>query len=112
MLLNRFSWAPGCLQELSSVLSSVRVEPATQQALSKAKSGLLNSFVFNFASSYSQLQRTLVYQLLGLPPVSMNAVQCGSTVDATRQDKQSPHAAAQSGDLLQCALQLCRTSRT
>jgi hypothetical protein len=73
-----------CLQELSSVLSSVRVEPPTQQALSKAKSGLLNSFVFNFASCYSQLQRTLVYQLLGLPPVSMNAVQRGSTVTVGR----------------------------
>jgi predicted Zn-dependent peptidase len=53
------------------VLSSVRVEPPTQQALSKAKSGLLNSFVFNFASSSSQLQRTLFYQLLGLPSVSV-----------------------------------------
>ncbi|KAF6251715.1 Metalloenzyme, LuxS/M16 peptidase-like protein [Scenedesmus sp. NREL 46B-D3] len=58
------------IQELSSVLTSVRVEPPTQQALLKAKAGLLNSFVFNFASSYSQLQRTLVFQLLGLPPVS------------------------------------------
>eukprot|EP00882_Tetradesmus_deserticola_P031586 GHRQ01035726.1.p1 GENE.GHRQ01035726.1~~GHRQ01035726.1.p1 ORF type:complete len:207 (+),score=74.32 GHRQ01035726.1:199-819(+) len=56
------------IQELSSVLSAVREEPPTQQALSKAKAGLLNSFVFNFASTYSQLQRTLVFQLLGLPP--------------------------------------------
>ncbi|WIA12269.1 hypothetical protein OEZ85_012331 [Tetradesmus obliquus] len=55
------------IQELSGVLASVRVEPPTQQALDKARAGLLNSFVFNFASSYSQLQRTLVYQLLGLP---------------------------------------------
>jgi predicted Zn-dependent peptidase len=59
------------IQELSSALEAVRVEPPRQQALSKAKAGLLNSFVFNFASTYSQLQRTLVYQLLGLPPVSM-----------------------------------------
>jgi hypothetical protein len=57
------------LQELSGVLDSVRVEPPTQQALTKARAGLLNSFVFNFASSYAQLQRTLVYQLLGLPQV-------------------------------------------
>lgn len=60
-----------CLQELSGVLASVRVEPPTQQALDKARAGLLNSFVFNFASSYSQLQRTLVYQLLGLPQVRL-----------------------------------------
>lgn len=35
--------------------------------LARAKAGLLNSFVFNFASSASQLQRVLVYRLLGLP---------------------------------------------
>lgn len=51
------------------MLSSVRQTAPNPEQLAKAKAGLLNSFVFNFASSYSQLQRTLVYQLLGLPQV-------------------------------------------
>eukprot|EP00882_Tetradesmus_deserticola_P023743 GHRQ01025853.1.p1 GENE.GHRQ01025853.1~~GHRQ01025853.1.p1 ORF type:complete len:298 (+),score=135.34 GHRQ01025853.1:189-1082(+) len=68
------------IQELSSVLSSVREQPPTQQALSKAKAGLLNSFVFNFASTYSQLQRTLVFQLLGLPPVSRGGVSSSAQI--------------------------------
>lgn len=34
-----------------------------------AREETLNSFVFNFASTASQLQRRLVYDLVGLPPV-------------------------------------------
>ena len=37
--------------------------------MAAAQAETLNSFVFNFASTSSQLQRRLVYALVGLPPV-------------------------------------------
>ena len=39
----------------------------TQKMLDTAKAQTLNSFVFNFASTTTQLQRALIYSLLGLP---------------------------------------------
>ena len=39
----------------------------TQKVLDTAKAQTLNSFVFNFASTTTQLQRVLIYSLLGLP---------------------------------------------
>lgn len=42
-------------------------EPPSQQVLDTAKAQTLNSFVFNFASTNTQLQRILIYSLLGLP---------------------------------------------
>lgn len=52
--------AAGSVQDL-------RTEAPTQKALETAKAQTLNSFVFNFASTNTQLQRILVYSLLGLP---------------------------------------------
>lgn len=42
-------------------------EAPTQKILDTAKAQTLNSFVFNFASTTTQLQRALIYSLLGLP---------------------------------------------
>lgn len=48
-------------------LQDLRTEAPTQKVLDTAKAQTLNSFVFNFASTTTQLQRILVYSLLGLP---------------------------------------------
>ena len=48
-------------------MQDVRNEAPTQKILDTAKAQTLNSFVFNFASTNTQLQRILVYALLGLP---------------------------------------------
>lgn len=48
-------------------MQDVRDEAPTQKVLDTAKAQTLNSFVFNFASTTTQLQRVLVYSLLGLP---------------------------------------------
>ena len=48
-------------------MQDLRTEAPTQKALETAKAQTLNSFVFNFASTNTQLQRILVYSLLGLP---------------------------------------------
>lgn len=42
----------------------------TAEELEMAKSETLNSFVFNFASTATQLQRIMVYALLGIPEAS------------------------------------------
>ncbi|KAL3137574.1 hypothetical protein ABBQ38_004857 [Trebouxia sp. C0009 RCD-2024] len=55
------------LTALRRVLQDLRTEAPTQKALETAKAQTLNSFVFNFASTNTQLQRILVYSLLGLP---------------------------------------------
>ena len=49
------------------VVQDVRNEAPTQKVLDTAKAQTLNSFVFNFASTTTQLQRVLIYSLLGLP---------------------------------------------
>jgi hypothetical protein len=64
------------VQELAQLLEESRQTPMSGAELARAKANLLNSFVFNFSSSYSQLQRSLVYQLLGLPEVMVWAAQC------------------------------------
>ena len=48
-------------------LQDVRDEAPSQKVLDTAKAQTLNSFVFNFASTTTQLQRILIYSLLGLP---------------------------------------------
>jgi hypothetical protein len=41
----------------------------TEEEVARAQSETLNSFVFNFASTNAQMQRVLIYALLGLPDV-------------------------------------------
>lgn len=55
------------LTALQRVLQDVRNEAPSQKVLDTAKAQTLNSFVFNFASTTTQLQRILIYSLLGLP---------------------------------------------
>lgn len=55
---------PACLQ-------AAREEAPPSTALATAKAQTMNSFVFNFASSGAQLQRRLIYTLLGVPKVGM-----------------------------------------
>ena len=43
--------------------------PPTEEEVELAKAQTINSFVFNFVNSTAQLQRRLVYSLIGLPPV-------------------------------------------
>ncbi|KAF8071282.1 zinc protease-like protein [Scenedesmus sp. PABB004] len=55
------------VQELARVLAEARSAPPSRAELARAKAGLLQTVVFNFASTETQLQRALVYELLGLP---------------------------------------------
>ena len=55
---------PACLQ-------AAREEAPPSTALATAKAQTMNSFVFNFASSGAQLQRRLIYTLLGVPKVGL-----------------------------------------
>ncbi len=41
----------------------------TEEEIASAKAETLNSFIFNFASTNAQMQRTVIYALLGLPEV-------------------------------------------
>ncbi len=41
----------------------------TGREVALAKSEMLNSFVFNFASTNTQMQRVAAYALLGIPEV-------------------------------------------
>ena len=50
-------------------LQAARQTAPTDEEVAAAQAETLNSFVFNFASTSSQLQRRLVYALVGLPPV-------------------------------------------
>ncbi|PNH03840.1 hypothetical protein TSOC_010067 [Tetrabaena socialis] len=60
--------APGdFLRSLRALLAAAAAEPPPAAELEAAKSETLNSFAFNFASNANQLQRILVYDLLGLP---------------------------------------------
>lgn len=52
---------------LQRVLEDVTKQPPSQKVLDTAKAQTLNSFVFNFANTNTQLQRILIYSLLGLP---------------------------------------------
>ncbi len=54
-------------QPTSAVMQDIRKEAPSQKVLDTAKAQTLNSFVFNFASTNTQLQRILIYSLLGLP---------------------------------------------
>ena len=49
---------------------ATEVEP-TEREVALAKSEMLNSFVFNFASTNTQMQRVAAYALLGIPEVSL-----------------------------------------
>eukprot|EP00891_Asterochloris_glomerata_P007133 jgi/Astpho2/7133/e_gw1.00111.7.1_t len=55
------------LVALQKVLQAAREEAPPSTALATAKAQTMNSFVFNFASSGAQLQRRLIYTLLGVP---------------------------------------------
>ncbi|KXZ52708.1 hypothetical protein GPECTOR_8g103 [Gonium pectorale] len=60
--------APGeFLRSLRQLLARAASDPPSEAELEAAKAETLNSFAFNFASTSSQLQRILVYDLLGLP---------------------------------------------
>ena len=43
----------------------------TDNEVALAKSEMLNSFVFNFASTNTQMQRVAAYALLGIPEVTL-----------------------------------------
>lgn len=58
---------------LRKVLETATQEAPTSKQVEAAKNEALNSFVFNFASSSSQLSRLLIYELLGLPQVMIAA---------------------------------------
>lgn len=55
------------LAALRSALQAARDVAPTEEEVARAKEETLNSFVFNFASSASQLQRLVSYSLLGIP---------------------------------------------
>ncbi|KAG2498991.1 hypothetical protein HYH03_003177 [Edaphochlamys debaryana] len=55
------------LRSLRSLLASAAADPPSEAELEAAKAETLNSFAFNFSSTPYQLQRILVYDLLGLP---------------------------------------------
>lgn len=57
------------LHELQQILQTITEVAPTDLDVSEAKNEVLNSFVFNFSSKSQQLQRCLVYELLGLPQV-------------------------------------------
>ena len=52
----------------------------TDEEVARAQSETLNSFVFNFASTNAQMQRVLIYALLGLPDVSTTAADFQQTL--------------------------------
>ena len=54
-------------QRKVNVPQDVTKQPPSQKVLETAKAQTLNSFVFNFANTNTQLQRILIYSLLGLP---------------------------------------------
>jgi len=56
------------LSALQKSLQEARTTEPTAEEVEVAREETLNSFVFNFASTASQLQRRLVYDLVGLPP--------------------------------------------
>ena len=57
------------LQELRRVLSALLMNGPEPAALADAKDRTLNAFAFNFGSPVAQMQRILVYDLLGQPQV-------------------------------------------
>ena len=54
---------------MTQTLQETLKAPPTEEEVALAKAQTINSFVFNFASSSAQLQRRLVYSLVGLPQV-------------------------------------------
>ncbi|BFI40456.1 hypothetical protein MPTK2_7g09700 [Marchantia polymorpha subsp. ruderalis] len=57
---------PQFVQAVQRVLNSVTSNLADSDSLARAKEAALNSFVFNFADSGSQLVRVLSYELFGI----------------------------------------------
>lgn len=55
------------LSAMRTVLQEARDEVPTDEEVAVAQEETVNSFVFNFASTTSQLQRRLVYDVIGLP---------------------------------------------
>ncbi|GLC43089.1 hypothetical protein PLESTB_000864300 [Pleodorina starrii] len=55
------------LRSLRQLLARAASEPPSEAELEAAKAETLNSFAFNFASTANQMQRILVYDLIGLP---------------------------------------------
>eukprot|EP00798_Chlamydomonas_sp_ICE-L_P023989 gene23989-9565_t len=55
------------LTALRRVLGASRSELVPLEEVDRARARSLNSFVFNFASSASQMQRIIAYDLLGIP---------------------------------------------
>lgn len=54
------------------MLASAADAPPPPERLARAKQERLNSFVFNFATLPSQLQRAAAYELLGVPQVRLD----------------------------------------
>lgn len=57
---------PQFIGSVERVLQSVTVQPPSEEDLSKAKEGIINSFVFNFVDSGVQLSRLMTYELFGI----------------------------------------------
>eukprot|EP01025_Chloroclados_australasicus_P042247 TRINITY_DN44967_c0_g1_i2.p1 TRINITY_DN44967_c0_g1~~TRINITY_DN44967_c0_g1_i2.p1 ORF type:complete len:544 (-),score=59.37 TRINITY_DN44967_c0_g1_i2:380-1990(-) len=55
------------MKQVKNVLDDILQSPPDPVMLEKAKNKAANTFVFNFASSRQQLQRLMVYNILGLP---------------------------------------------
>ncbi|CAL5221100.1 g3232 [Coccomyxa viridis] len=55
------------LEQLQRVLQEATEVAPTEREVALAKSEMLNSFVFNFASTNTQMQRVAAYALLGIP---------------------------------------------
>ncbi|BDA43216.1 Uncharacterized zinc protease-like protein y4wB [Coccomyxa sp. Obi] len=55
------------LDQLQRVLKEATEVLPTEEEIASAKAETLNSFIFNFASTNAQMQRTVIYALLGLP---------------------------------------------
>lgn len=57
---------PQFISSVEKVLQSVTLQPPSEEDLSKAKEGIINSFVFNFVDSGLQLSRFMTYELFGI----------------------------------------------
>lgn len=57
---------PQFIGSVERVLQSVTQRPPSEEVLSKAKEGIINSFVFNFVDSGVQLSRLMTYELFGI----------------------------------------------
>ncbi|GMH42121.1 hypothetical protein BSKO_10040 [Bryopsis sp. KO-2023] len=55
------------VKKATQELKRATVEAPSQSEVEKAKAGAINSFVFNFASTGAQLNRSMTFDILGLP---------------------------------------------